>query len=116
MPPLRSILAGVGGCLPQRLVTNAMLAETVDTSDAWIRERTGICQRYLIGPGESTGSMAAEAARRALASAGTSAGEVDLIIVGTTTPDQAFPSVAVRVQAALGITGGFAAILPFSRL
>jgi 3-oxoacyl-[acyl-carrier-protein] synthase-3 len=105
---MRSILAGVGGCLPRRLVTNAMLAETVDTSDAWIRERTGICQRYLIGPGESTGSMATEAARRALASARVEASEVDLIIVGTTTPDQAFPSVAVRVQAALGITGGFA--------
>ena len=108
MVAFHSRLVGVGGCLPQRLVTNAMLAETVDTSDAWIRERTGIRQRYLIGPGETTASLATGAARRALASAGVAASEVDLIIVGTSTPDQAFPSVAVRVQAALGITGGFA--------
>jgi 3-oxoacyl-[acyl-carrier-protein] synthase-3 len=104
----RSVLAGVGGYLPARLVTNAMLAETLDTSDSWIRERTGICQRYLIGPDDTTGSMATEASRRALASAGMAASEIDLIIVGTSTPDQAFPSVAVRVQAALGIPGGFA--------
>lgn len=104
----RSVLAGVGGFLPARLVTNAMLAETLDTSDTWIRERTGIRQRYLIGPDDTTGSMATEASRRALASAGMAADEIDLIIVGTSTPDQAFPSVAVRVQAALGIPGGFA--------
>ncbi len=104
----RSVLAGVGGFLPARLVTNAMLAETLDTSDTWIRERTGIRQRYLIGPDDTTGSMATEASRRALASAGIAADEIDLIIVGTSTPDQAFPSVAVRVQAALGIPGGFA--------
>lgn len=85
-----------------------MLAETLDTSDTWIRERTGIRQRYLIGPDDTTGSMATEASRRALASAGIAADEIDLIIVGTSTPDQAFPSVAVRVQAALGIPGGFA--------
>jgi 3-oxoacyl-[acyl-carrier-protein] synthase-3 len=89
-------------------VTNAMLAETLDTSDSWIRERTGIRQRYLIGPDDTTGSMATEASRRALASADMAASEIDLIIVGTSTPDQAFPSVAVRVQAALGILGGFA--------
>jgi 3-oxoacyl-[acyl-carrier-protein] synthase III len=104
----RSVLAGVGGFLPSRLVTNAMLAETLDTSDSWIRERTGIRQRYLIGPDDTTGSMATEASRRALASADMAASEIDLIIVGTSTPDQAFPSVAVRVQAALGILGGFA--------
>jgi 3-oxoacyl-[acyl-carrier-protein] synthase-3 len=85
-----------------------MLAETLDTSDSWIRERTGIRQRYLIGPDDTTGSMATEASRRALASADMAASEIDLIIVGTSTPDQAFPSVAVRVQAALGILGGFA--------
>jgi 3-oxoacyl-[acyl-carrier-protein] synthase-3 len=103
----QSVIAGAGGYLPGHLVTNDDLAATVDTSDAWIRERTGIRQRYRVGPADTTTSMAAAAARRALQMAGATPADVDLIIVGTSTPDQAFPSVAVRVQALLGITGGF---------
>ncbi len=103
----RSVLAGAGGYLPGRVVTNDEMAATVDTSDALIRERTGIHQRYRIGAGESTTSMAAAAARRALETAGVGPEDVDLIIVGTSTPDQVFPSVAVRVQALLGIERGF---------
>jgi 3-oxoacyl-[acyl-carrier-protein] synthase-3 len=104
---VQSVIAGAGGYLPGHLVTNDDLAATVDTSDAWIRERTGIRQRYRVGPADTTTSMAAAAARRALQMAGATPADVDLIIVGTSTPDQAFPSVAVRVQALLGITGGF---------
>jgi 3-oxoacyl-[acyl-carrier-protein] synthase-3 len=91
----RSVIAGAGGYLPGHLVTNDDLAATVDTTDAWIRERTGIRQRYRVGPTDTTTSMAAAAARRALEMAGATAADVDLIIVGTSTPDQAFPSVAV---------------------
>jgi 3-oxoacyl-[acyl-carrier-protein] synthase-3 len=103
----RSLLAGAGGYLPGHLVTNDDMAATLDTSDAWIHERTGIRQRYRVGPNDTTTSMAAAAARRALHAAGAAPGDVDLIIVGTSTPDQAFPSVAVRVQALLGIEHGF---------
>jgi 3-oxoacyl-[acyl-carrier-protein] synthase-3 len=93
--------------LPSRLVTNDDLAQTVDTSDAWIQERTGIKQRYLAGPGETCTTMATEAARAALVHAGATASDVDCIILATSTPDQAFPATAVRVQAALGVTKGF---------
>jgi 3-oxoacyl-[acyl-carrier-protein] synthase-3 len=103
----RSLLAGAGGYLPGHRVTNDDMAATLDTSDTWIRERTGIRQRYRVGPDDTTTSMAAAAARRALAMAGASPADVDLIIVGTSTPDQAFPSVAVRVQALLGVERGF---------
>jgi 3-oxoacyl-[acyl-carrier-protein] synthase-3 len=89
------------------VVSNDALAERVDTSDAWIRERTGIRQRYLADPHETCAYMAVAAARAALADAGAEAGEVDAIILGTSTPDQAFPAVAARVQGELG-TGGFA--------
>jgi len=99
----RSIVAGVGSALPQRKVTNAELAATVDTSDEWIVERTGIRSRYIAGEGETTGSLAAEAARRALASAGVDPADIDLIVLATATPDQTFPSTATKVQAALGI-------------
>jgi 3-oxoacyl-[acyl-carrier-protein] synthase-3 len=105
--PYRAVIAGAGGYLPGHLVTNDDLAAMVATSDAWIRERTGIRQRYRVGPADTTTSMAAAAARRALEMAGATAADVDLIIVGTSTPDQAFPSVAVRVQALLGVEGGF---------
>jgi 3-oxoacyl-[acyl-carrier-protein] synthase-3 len=104
---IRSILAGAGSYLPERIVTNDEMASTLDTSDAWIRERTGIRQRHRAGPSDTTAAMATAAARRALAFAGVDASAVDLIIVGTSTPDQAFPSVAVRVQAMLGIERGF---------
>jgi 3-oxoacyl-[acyl-carrier-protein] synthase III len=105
--PARSVIAGAGGYLPGHLVTNDDLAATLDTSDAWIRERTGIRQRYRVGPADTTTSMAVASARRALDMAGATAADVDLVIVGTSTPDQAFPSVAVRVQGLLGIAGGF---------
>jgi 3-oxoacyl-[acyl-carrier-protein] synthase-3 len=105
--PARSVIAGAGGYLPGHLVTNDDLAATLDTSDAWIRERTGIRQRYRVGPADTTTSMAVAAARRALEMAGATAADVDLIIVGTSTPDQAFPSVAVRVQGLMGVQGGF---------
>ena len=102
----RTQLAGIGSYLPARIVTNDELAQRVDTSDAWILERTGIRQRHLAAPHETCAFMATEAARAALADAGVPAAEVDGIIVATATPDQAFPAAAVRVQAALG-AGGF---------
>jgi len=105
--PLRSILSGVGGYLPERVVTNDELARTVDTSDGWIQERTGIRQRHFAGPHETACFMGSAAARAALADAGAGPDDVDAIILATSTPDQAFPSTAVRVQAQLGITRGF---------
>jgi 3-oxoacyl-[acyl-carrier-protein] synthase-3 len=104
---MRSILAGVGSHLPGRLVMNDDLAQTVETSDAWIQERTGIKQRYLVAEGETCASMATAAARAALAHAGAGPEDVDCIILATSTPDQAFPATALRVQAALGVTRGF---------
>jgi 3-oxoacyl-[acyl-carrier-protein] synthase III len=106
MPP-RSILTGIGGYLPEKLVTNDDLAACVDTSDEWIRERTGIRQRYMAGPHETAAFMGTQAARAALADAGAGPDDVDAILVGTSTPDQAFPATAVRIQAALGVTKGF---------
>jgi 3-oxoacyl-[acyl-carrier-protein] synthase-3 len=105
--PIRSILAGSGGYLPERLVSNDELAAQIDTSDAWIRERTGIRQRYLAAPHETACFMGTQAARQALANAGAGPDDVDAIIVGTSTPDQAFPATAVRIQAELGVTRGF---------
>ncbi len=103
----RSILAGCGGYLPERVVSNEELAKTVDTSDAWIQERTGIKQRYFAAKHETAAFMGTEAARIALANAGATADDVDAIILATSTPDQAFPATALRVQAALGVTKGF---------
>jgi 3-oxoacyl-[acyl-carrier-protein] synthase-3 len=90
--------------LPARRVTNDELAESVDTSDEWIVARTGIRSRYIASDGETTGSLATEAARRALEHAGIDASEIDLIVLATATPDQTFPSTATKVQAALGLT------------
>jgi len=105
--PIRSILAGVGGYLPERVVTNDELSRTIDTTDEWIHERTGIRQRHIAGSHETAAFMGAAAARSALAIAGASAADVDAIILATSTPDQAFPATALRVQAALGVTRGF---------
>src|SRR5277367_2431421 len=107
MMQVRSILAGVGGYLPERVVTNDELARSLETTDAWIVERTGIRQRHIAGPKETAAFMGTEAARAALADAGTEPAEVDAIILATSTPDQAFPATALRVQASLGVTHGF---------
>ena len=93
--------------MPARVVTNEELARTVDTTDAWIQERTGIRQRHLAGEHETCAFMGAEAGRAALADAGAGPGDVDAIILATSTPDQAFPATAVRVQAMLGVEQGF---------
>ena len=99
----RAVIAGTGSALPVRRVTNAELAETVDTSDEWIVERTGIRARHIAGDGETTATLATDAARRALAAAGVEPSEVGLIVLATATPDQTFPASATIVQAALGI-------------
>ena len=99
----RSVIAGTGSALPRRCVTNAELAETVDTSDEWIVERTGIRSRYIADADETTATLAADACRQALAMAGIDASEIGLIVLATATPDQTFPSSATKVQAALGI-------------
>ena len=100
---LRSVIAGTGSALPKRRVDNEELAQTVDTTDAWIVERTGIRSRYIAGEGETTASLATEAARKALEAAGLQPTDIDLIILATATPDQTFPSSATKVQATLGI-------------
>jgi 3-oxoacyl-[acyl-carrier-protein] synthase III len=99
----RAVIAGSGSALPRRRVSNAELAETVDTSDEWIVERTGIRFRHLASPDETTATLATDAARRALDAAGIDAASVGLIVLATSTPDQTFPSSATKVQAALGI-------------
>ncbi|MDB5378475.1 MAG: 3-oxoacyl-ACP synthase [Rubritepida sp.] len=107
---LRSVIAGCGGYLPPNVLDNNALAAKfkLDTSDEWIRERSGIRQRHLAGPDDTATSLGAEAARLALAQAGAEASEVDAIICATSTPDNAFPSTAAHIQAALGVTKGFA--------
>ncbi|MBA37113.1 MAG: 3-oxoacyl-ACP synthase [Sphingobium sp.] len=99
----RSILLGTGSALPKRVVTNAELTETVDTSDEWIVERTGIRMRHIAGEGETTATLATDAAKAALEAAGLAVQDIDLIILATATPDQTFPASATKVQAALGI-------------
>ncbi|MEO5612879.1 MAG: beta-ketoacyl-ACP synthase III [Sphingomicrobium sp.] len=99
----RSVVLGTGSALPKRRLDNEELARTVDTSDQWIVERTGIRTRYIAGEGETTATLAADASRRAIESAGIDATEIDLIVLATATPDQTFPSSATKVQALLGI-------------
>jgi len=105
---IRSVVRGCGAYLPSEVLTNADLAKTVDTSDEWIVQRTGIRQRHIAAHGEMTSDLALFAAREALANGGVEAAEIDLIILATATPDNTFPATATTVQAALGITHGFA--------
>jgi 3-oxoacyl-[acyl-carrier-protein] synthase III len=104
----RSVVLGCGSYLPQRILTNDELARKVDTSDAWIVQRTGIHQRHIAAPGEVTSDMGLKAAQAALAAAGVAAQDIDLIVLGTATPDNTFPASAVSIQAGLGITHGAA--------
>lgn len=101
----RSVIVGTGSALPKRVVTNHELAQTVDTSDEWIVERSGIRQRYIAGEGETTSTLAIEAARKALAAAGVEGSQIGLIVLATTTPDQTFPATATIVQDAIGANG-----------
>ena len=101
-------IAGTGGYLPERVLTNEELSKTVDTTDEWIRERTGIRERRIAAPGETTCDLAERASRHALEAAGVEAADLDLIVVGTTTPDRVYPSTACRLQARLGAEGGAA--------
>ena len=105
---VRSVVTGVGGYLPERVVTNAELSTRVDTTDEWIRERTGIHQRHQAADDQPVSDLAVEAARRALEAAGRTPADVDLIIVATTTPDLTVPAVAAIVQRKLGCPIGIA--------
>jgi 3-oxoacyl-[acyl-carrier-protein] synthase III len=105
MAQIYSRLLGTGSALPERVLTNADLEKFVDTSDEWIRERTGIRQRHVAAEGETTGDLSTLAAQRALDAAGVKASELDLIVLGTTTPDIIFPSTACLVQHRLGANG-----------
>lgn len=98
-------IAGIGSYLPEKALSNKDLEKMMDTSDEWIRERTGIKCRHIAADNETTGSMALEAARRAIEDAGASLDEIDLIVLGTATPDKVFPSTACIVQRQLGIKG-----------
>lgn len=108
MSVLRATIAGVGGYLPERVMTNAELAKMVDTSDEWIVERTGIRERHIAAEGEFTSHLALKAADKAMAAAGVSAGDLDLIVLATATPDNTFPATATKVQAELGMVKGAA--------
>lgn len=105
---IRTRVIGCGSALPANIVTNDDLAKKVDTSDEWIRERTGILQRHIAVEGEKTSDLALRAAREALTDAGIDAGELDMIICATTTPDESFPATATIVQSRLGMTRGAA--------
>jgi 3-oxoacyl-[acyl-carrier-protein] synthase-3 len=106
--PIRSKVVGCGAYLPERVVTNQELAQRLDTSDEWIRQRTGIGQRHIAAEGELTSDLATRAAEAALAQAGFSARDLDLIVLGTSTPDLTFPATATKVQANLGMVRGAA--------
>ena len=103
---LRSVVRGVGACLPERVVSNDELAAKVDTSDEWITQRTGIKQRYIAAEGETTSTLGTRAAARALARAGLTPADIDLVICATSTPDHTFPAAATQIQAALGHHAG----------
>ena len=105
---MRSQVAGCGGYLPERIITNRELADRLDTSDEWIRQRTGIGERRVAAPGELTSDLAFRAAQRALASAGMNGNDLDLVVLATATPDNTFPATAAKVQAQLGMMRGAA--------
>ena len=105
---LRAVVRGVGHYLPDRIMTNADFEASLDTSDDWIRSRSGIERRHIAGPGETTSVLATRAAERALASAGVTGADIDAIILATSTADLTFPSAATMVQHAIGMKGGFA--------
>jgi len=102
---IRSVFKGSGSALPRNVVSNEELSKTVDTSDEWIRERTGITQRYIAGEGETTASLATGAAQAALENAGMDIADIDLIVLATATPDSTFPATATIVQRSLGGSG-----------
>lgn len=105
---VRAVVRGVGHYLPDRVVANAEFEASLDTSDEWIRSRTGIERRHFAAEGQTTSDLAARAARAALADAGMAASDIDALIVATSTPDLTFPATATMVQAEIGMTGGFA--------
>jgi 3-oxoacyl-[acyl-carrier-protein] synthase-3 len=105
---LRSVIVGAGCYLPARVLTNAELATMVDTSDDWIVQRTGIRERHIAADGELTSDLGLKAAQAALADAGMTPQDIDLIVCATSTPDNTFPATATTIQAGLGITSGFA--------
>ena len=108
MTEIRSVVVGCGAYLPSKILTNADLARMVDTTDDWIAERTGIKSRHIAADGEKTSDLGVAAAIEALNDAGIEPGSIDFIVLATSTPDQTFPATAVAIQAALGITKGFA--------
>ena len=108
MGVIRSTVAGVGAYLPAQTVTNADLAKKLDTSDDWIRERTGIRERHIAADGEFTSDLAIAASQEALRAAGMTPSAIDMIVLATATPDETFPATATTVQARLGITRGAA--------
>lgn len=108
MTVMRSVVLGYGSYLPERIMTNAELARSVDTSDEWIVQRTGIRQRHIAAEGEFTSHLGTKAAQAAIANAGIDAQSIDLIILATSTPDNTFPATAVQIQNALGIHHGAA--------
>ncbi|MCW5695509.1 MAG: ketoacyl-ACP synthase III [Bauldia sp.] len=108
MTEARTVILGTGGYLPEKVLTNDDLAKMVDTSDEWIVQRTGIRRRHIAAEGETTSDLATAAARQALANAGLTPADIDLILVATTTPDLTFPATAVLVQSKLGMTHGAA--------
>lgn len=105
---IRSAVIGFGSYLPDRVVTNKELSKTLDTTDEWIRQRTGIGQRHIAAKGEFTSHLAVKAANEAIANSGIDISSLDLLVLATTTPDNTFPATAARVQANLGMTRGAA--------
>ena len=104
----RVLMTAVGSYLPAKIVSNEDMSTFVDTDDVWIRRRTGIAQRHIVGEGETTADLAQHAAKKALKNAGLSGGDIDLIIVATTTPDNTFPSTATKLQHLIGAKGAIA--------